>query len=427
MTPLVLAAVAFVLLLAFSAVFSGSETAFFSLSRFDLERFAPQSRVRRLMRDPEKLLITILIGNTLVNTAAASIGAIVALYFFPPASHAAGVTLTYEVLAVTLIILVFGEVTPKMLATQKNVAVARVGAVVLTGVMRAFRYAVDFLAAFLLRIGGRLAKSDRPFITAEELRTIVAVEEERGTLEEQERDMIHSVMAFGDTVVRELMVPRADMECLEDSTTVAETVARAKEIGFSRLPVYDGDIDHVVGVLYVKDLLRLDTDADRGRPIAGFIRPAYFTPENKKAGELLRELQRKRIHIAIVVDEYGGTAGLVTLEDLVEEIVGDIRDEYDEEEPLVRVVDERTVVADGSVRLGELAEELGVDIEAGDVDTLGGYLMDAFGRIPSPGETLERNGLGFLVESVHEQRITKVRVTRLSEPSPGGASADQGE
>jgi CBS domain containing-hemolysin-like protein len=427
MTLLVLAFVAFAVLLSFSAVFSGSETAFFSLSRFDLERFDPQSRVRRLMRDPEKLLVTILVGNTLVNTAAASIGAIVALHLFPPTTHSASITLTYEVLVVTLIILVFGEVTPKMLATQKNIAVARVGAVVLTTVMRAFGIIVDSLAAFVLRIGGHLAKSDRPFITAEELRTIVAVEEERGTLEEQERDMIHSVMAFGDTVVRELMVPRADMECLEDSTTVAETVVRAKEIGFSRLPVYDGDIDHIVGVLYVKDLLRLDTDADRGRPIAGFIRPAYFTPENKKADDLLRELQRKRIHIAIVVDEYGGTAGLVTLEDLVEEIVGDIRDEYDEEEPLVRVVDERTVVADGSVRLGELAEELGVAIEAGDVDTLGGYLMDAFGRIPAVGETLERNGLGFVVEAVHEQRITKVRVTRLEGPPSGGPSASAGE
>jgi putative hemolysin len=426
MNPLILASTAFVILLVLSAVFSGSETAFFSLSRFDLERLDPHSRARRLMKDPEKLLITILIGNTLVNTAAASIGAIVALHL-SPTSRPAGVTITYEVLIVTLIILVFGEVTPKMLATQRNIGVARIGGVVLGGVMRPFRFLVDFLAAFVFRIGGRLAKSDRPFITAEELRTIVAVEEERGTLEEQERDMIHSVMEFGDTVVRELMVPRADMECLEDSTTVAETVVRAKELGFSRLPVYDGDIDHIVGVLYVKDLLRLDMDADRGRPIAGFVRPAYFTPENKKADELLRELQRKRIHIAIVVDEYGGTAGLVTLEDLVEEIVGDIRDEYDEEEPLIRAVDEQTVVADGSVRIGELGEELGVEIEAGDVDTLGGYLMDAFGRIPGVGETLERNGLGFVVEAVEEQRITKVRVTRLAERASGGPSASDGE
>jgi CBS domain containing-hemolysin-like protein len=190
-------------------------------------------------------------------------------------------------------------------------------------------------------------------------------------------------------------------------------VARIRELGLSRFPIYHGDIDHIVGILYAKDLLKLDTEADAGQEVGSLIRPARFTPESKKAGELLRELQRRRIHIAIAVDEYGGTAGLVTLEDLIEEIVGEIRDEYDEEEPLVKVIDKSTVIADGMVRLEDLAEEIEADLEVEGIETLGGFLMDAFGRIPSEGEKLERGDLAFTVESVEEQRIVRVRIDRI--------------
>jgi CBS domain containing-hemolysin-like protein len=216
------------------------------------------------------------------------------------------------------------------------------------------------------------------------------------------------------------MVPRVDMDCFEDVVTVIEAVGRSKELGFSRVPVYHGDIDHVVGVLYVKDLLKLDLEIDGSRRVREIVRPAYYTPESKKAGELLRELQRQRIHIAIVVDEYGGTAGLVTLEDLIEEIVGEIHDEYDTEEPMIQVVNKTTVVADGMLRLDELAEEMEIEIDREGVETLAGYLMDAFGRIPSVGEKLEREGLEFTVEEVEEQRITRVRIVRLDvEPGAG--------
>jgi CBS domain containing-hemolysin-like protein len=203
------------------------------------------------------------------------------------------------------------------------------------------------------------------------------------------------------------------MHCLEDTTTVGKAVGAVKEAGFSRLPVYDGDIDHIVGILYAKDLLKLDPETDRERSIRDVARAPTFTPESKSAGELLKELQHRRIHIAIVVDEYGGTAGLVTLEDLIEEIVGEILDEYDEEEPLLQVINKTTLLADGMVRLDELAEEVGVGLEGDGVETLGGYLMDAFGRIPSEGEKLERDGLEFTVEDVEEQRITGVRIVKL--------------
>jgi putative hemolysin len=423
MIVVVLAAIGFGALLFLSGVFSGSETAFFSLSRLDLEELDPGGRVRRLMKQPDRLLISILLGNTLVNVAAGSLGALVALGIARARGFPEPATIALEVGVVTFVILVVGEVAPKMQAMQRNVLVARRSAPIVLGVQSAFRPIVVAFESIVTRMQGRLAEEQSPFVTAEELRTIVAISEERGTLEEDERDMIDSVMEFGETVVREVMVPRVDMECFEDTTLVGDAVAKIKELGLSRFPVYRGDIDHVIGVLYAKDLLKLEPEADAGRRVGGLIRPAHFTPESKKAGELLRELQRRRIHIAIAVDEYGGTAGLVTLEDLIEEIVGEIRDEYDREEPLIRVVDRSTVIADGMVRLEDLGAEIEADLEVEGIETLGGFLMDAFGRIPSEGEKLERGGLEYTIQSVEEQRIVRVRIERLD----ADAQAEPGE
>ena len=414
MTYLVSTGIGFAILLYFSGLFSGSETAFFSLSKLDLGEMPPGSRVRRLMEKPERLLIAILIGNTLVNVAAGSLGALAALTLSRTRGYPEGMTIALEVGVVTFVILIVGEVAPKMYAMQRNIAFARRSSGLLSLVTQVLKPVVSALDALVGRLGGDAMGEERPFVTAEELRTIVALSEERGTLEEDERDMIDSVMEFGDTVVRELMVPRVDMECFDSTSTVGQATDGVKELGFARVPVYEGDIDHIVGILYAKDLLKFDTETDRERPIADMLRPPFFTPESKNAGDLLRELRRRRTHIAIVVDEYGGTAGLVTLEDLIEEIVGEIHDEHDqEEEQLLTVIDKSTLVADGMVRHDELAESMGLVLEGEGIETLGGYLMDAFGRIPSEGEKLERDGAEFTVESVVEQRIKGVRVVRV--------------
>ncbi len=411
---IIAAAVGFAGLLYLSGLFSGSETAFFSLSRLELNEMDPRSRIRQLMSTPDRLLITILLGNTLVNVAASSLGAVVALDICHRLGLSVAVTLAVQVVVVTFVILVVGEVAPKMYAMQHNRIFARRSSAVLALVRRLFRPVIEWVHTMVSRMG-RLDEGEAPFVTSDELRTIVAISEHEGTLQEDERDMIDSVMEFGDTVVRELMVPRVDMKCFDESTTVPEAVLGFREYGFSRMPVYRGDIDHITGVLYAKDLLRLEPDDQACENIRGLVREATFTPESKSAGELLRELQHRRIHIAIVVDEYGGTAGLVTMEDLIEEIVGEIRDEHDDaERPLFHVLDSRTLVADGSIRLDELADELDiVGFESDGVETLGGYLMDAFGRIPSVGEKLEREGFEFTVEELDEQRITQVTVVKL--------------
>ena len=415
MIPIVLASAGFAALLFLSGIYSGSETALFSLSRIELEEMDPRGRIRRLMSEPERVLIAILLGNTLVNVAAGSLGALVALRLCQASGYPEGTTIAVEVGVVTFVILIFGEVAPKMYAMQRNKVTAGRNAPLIMATQRVFDPVVGALNAFVAKMHGRVGEEERPFVTAEELRTIVALSEEHGTLEEDERDMIDSVMEFGDTVVREIMIPRVDMHCFEDTATVGEAIEEVKRLGHSRLPVYRGDVDHVVGILYAKDLLKLDLDAERDRTLSELVRPPYYTPESKKAGSLLRELQRRRIHIAIVVDEHGGTAGLVTLEDLIEEIVGEIRDEHDQEEPLFQFVDSSTVIANGVVRLEELADEIEVELESEDVETLGGFLMEAFGRIPSAGEKLERAGLEFTVEAVDEQRITRVRIVRLPE------------
>lgn len=412
MSYLITSSIGFIVLLFFSSLYSGSETAYFSLSKLDLSELDDRSRVRRLMADPERLLIAILVGNTLVNVAAGSLGALMALHIGRTYGYSEGLTIALEVGVVTFVILVVGEVAPKMYAMQRNLELATRNSAVLMTTMNVFRPVVSALAAIVDRLGGNGAEEERPFVTAEELRTIVALSEERGTLEEDERDMIDSVMEFGDTLVRELMVPRVDMECFDSETTVGVAIDGVREFGFSRVPVYDSDIDHVVGVLYAKDLLKFDSESDRDKPIRGMLRTPYFTPESKNAGELLRELKRRRTHIAIVVDEYGGTAGLVTLEDVIEEIVGEIRDEHDQEEPLFTVIDKNTLTADGMLRLDELGETMELTFEGEGVETLGGYLMDAFGRIPSEGEKIERDGVEFTIESVKDQRITGVRIVR---------------
>jgi putative hemolysin len=414
----------FAVLLYLSSVYSGSETAFFSLSRLDLDALDEKSRVRRLAGDPERLLVGILIGNTLVNVAAGSLGALAALRISDANGYSTAATIALEVGVVAFVILLLGEVAPKMYSMQRNVTAATRNAGLVSATLKLLAPLVSVMDALVSSMRGRLADDERPFVTADELRTIVALSGKRGTLEDDERDMIDSVIEFGETIVREIMVPRVDMGCIEDDARMVDVAAQARELGHSRIPVYHDDIDHIVGILYVKDLLKIDLDSSTEVRLAHLVRPAYYTPESKKAGELLRELQHRRIHIAIVVDEYGGTAGLVTLEDLIEEIVGDIRDEYDvDEERPIRVVNRSTILADGVVRLDELADETGVKLESEDVETLGGYLMEAFGRIPSEGEKIERAGFEFTVESVEEQRIKLVRVVRQAR-GPGESGAE---
>jgi CBS domain containing-hemolysin-like protein len=247
----------------------------------------------------------------------------------------------------------------------------------------------------------------------------VAADEE--TIEEEEKEMIHSIFEFGDTVVREVMVPRPDMVMVEKRTPLREVIAEMLEHGFSRMPAYDKEPDKIVGLVYAKDVMRrLHNGRRQGTTLKDLLRPAMFVPESKKVAELLREMQTKRTHMAIVVDEYGDVAGLVTLEDLLEEIVGEIQDEYDREEPQVEPVDERTLRVNGRMPIDEVSELLDVQLPDTEWDTVGGLMAGLLGKVPKRGEEVVFNGLSFRAERIQGRRIAKVLITRLAKDDGGG-------
>ena len=251
-------------------------------------------------------------------------------------------------------------------------------------------------------------------VSEEEIKALIETGEEQGVLDVEERDMIHSVFALGDKKVHEVMVPRTDIVAIDVNTPPHEVLENVVRAGHSRIPVFEGSSDQIIGVLYVKDLFRRLARGEKDVTVRPFLRPAQFVPETKKVDELLREMQKDKVHIAIVVDEYGGTAGLVTIEDLVEEIVGEIRDEYDVERELVLPVSEHEAVMDARVPFSEVQETFGIETPDGadEFDTLGGFVTHELGRLPKAGETIQRDGVRFVVETVAGRRIGRVRVIR---------------
>jgi putative hemolysin len=251
-------------------------------------------------------------------------------------------------------------------------------------------------------------------ISEEDIKEVIETGGEQGVLDVEERDMLHSVFALGEKKVHEVMVPRTDIVAIDVNTPPQEVLESVVSAGHSRIPVYEGSSDQIIGVLYVKDLFRRLARGEKDVTVRPFLRPAQFVPETKKVDELLREMQKDKVHIAIVVDEYGGTAGLVTIEDLVEEIVGEIRDEYDVERELVLPVSEHEAVMDARVPFSEVQETFAIDSPEGvdEFDTLGGFVTHELGRLPKVGETVRSNGVKFVVESVDGRRVGRVRVIR---------------
>ncbi len=253
-----------------------------------------------------------------------------------------------------------------------------------------------------------------PLVTEEQLRFLVQVGEEEGVIEEEEREMIHSIFEFGDTLVREVMRPRIDLIGVPATATINEALTKMTEHGHSRFPIYEGNIDHIVGVVYVRDLIPALRQGRVDQPVLDVRRPAYFVPETKKVAELFREMQRKKVSIAIVLDEYGGTAGLVTMEDLLEEIVGEIQDEYDLEEKPIQLLNEHTAVVNARTHIHEVNDLLGLSLPEENVDTIAGLVYTVFGRVPTQGESATLPGAELRVEKTLGQRITKVRITRTT-------------
>lgn len=410
----------FILLVVLSAFFSGSEVAIFGLSRKDKEeikeREGGSARIlKKLLDAPQQTLVAILTGNNLVNIAAASVAALMAadvchIYAIP---EFWGVII--EIAVVTVVILILSEITPKIIALR-NPLVISLKVATLISIVKLLLYPVVALFTaitdFAVRILG--VERIRLLYTTEELKTLVEVSEEKGELEESEREMISSIFTFGDTLVKEIMVPRTDVSMVGVDTSLPDLIENIKNMGYTRYPVFRENQDEIVGFLYAKDLLPYLREERGDFKLETILREPYFVPENKEIAELLKEFQRNKIHVAVVVDEYGGTAGLVTLEDILEEIVGEIQDEYDQEAPLYTRISPDVIVADARLPIDEANELLGVDLipEDGDYETLGGFIYDQTGHIPSENEWIEYEGYKFVVVEVEGQRLKKIRIEK---------------
>ncbi|RMD85811.1 MAG: HlyC/CorC family transporter [Calditrichaeota bacterium] len=412
----------FLILLALSALFSGSETAFFSLPASILERFKKsriksEKRVAALMQNPRQLLITIVVGNTVVNITTASLAAILTTRVGAILQWNSHVILVIDVLVVTFVLLIVSEILPKVMAVRNAEKFARRFSGFIQFTYYLFFPVTYLLARFTSLLQHRLGlKAEKTQISEDELLALADVGEEYGTLEEEEREIIHSIFEFGETTVKEIMVPRTDMVCIEVHTPYTELLKIVRGKLHSRIPIYKERIDNIVGILYIKDLLPYLYHRKKGAKIdlTKLMREPYFVPEQKKISELLKEFQKNRIHMALVVDEYGGIAGLVTLEDIIEEIVGEIQDEYDKELPMITRINETTFVVDGRMQLEELNEELHLNLpEESGVETISGFILNLMGSVPKEKEKVRYNGYLFTVEQVIKNRIKKVKIEKI--------------
>ena len=393
-----------------SAFFSASETALTSLNKIKLRNMTEENvknadKVQKLIDDPNKLLSSILIGNNLVNNAAAALTTMIAVSLLGGQSGVGAATMV-----ITIIILIFGEITPKTLASQNAEKVSLVVANVISAIVFISTPVVkvmNLITNVLIKILGGNSTEKTPTITEAELKTMVNVSHEEGVLEVDERRMINNVFDFGDLKAKDVMTPRTDMICVEDTIIYDEIVSIFKEERFSRLPVYHESVDNIVGILYVKDIIFID---EKHFKITDYMREPFFTYESKPISELFSEMRGNRIRAAIILDEYGGTSGLVTLEDLVEEIVGDIADEYDEQEEEIEVIKEDEFIVDGSTRLEDVNEMIGLHLESEDFDTIGGYVIGILGSFPDGGEEVETDNIKIVVEEVDKNRIEKLRI-----------------
>jgi putative hemolysin len=420
-------------LITLNGFFAAAEVSIIAMRRTRLrqmlEEGVPEAPIiQRLCDNSSRFLATIQVGITLVGFFAAASTAVTFSVPVQKALEATGVSIlvanaqAIAVTALTLLlaflVMVLGELVPKALALRHAEGMARFAARPL--------YALATLAGPLVHIltlttdsivdllGGGPASS-LPFVTEEEIKTMVDAGEEVGVIEEQEKEMIYSVFALGDITVREIMIPRIDMVAVEVNTPVTEVAQVFARSGHTRLPVYEGTRDNVIGIVHIKDLMRVYAEGTQDQTsLRGILRPPYFVPESKKADELIRELQEKQLQMAIVVDEYGGTAGLVTMEDILEEVVGEIRDEHDREETSIEKVSDEVAIFNGLVPLMDVNETLDIHLEDESVDTIGGFVLSRLGKIPTVGDVVDVPEAHLEVIATSGRRIKKVRVTRIT-------------
>lgn len=400
-----------------SAFFSGSETAFISLQRIRVQHLVDTKvrgakRVAKLMEQPEKFLSTVLLGNNLVNTAAAALATFLAIRLW---GAQWGVLIATVV--ITVLLLIFCETTPKTIATRhaEKLSLAFIGPIeALSWLFTPFVFVLSWIASGFARIfGGKTMPHS--LASEEEIRTMISVGHKEGTVEEEEAEMLHNVFEFGNRPVREVMVPRTEVIWVTKGTKMADFLKLYAQSPLSRFPVYEDNMDNVIGILSVKDIVMAQAKGGlEGKDVIDdLIRPAYFAPETKRVSELFTEMRDKNYRMTVVVDEFGGTAGVVSLSRLMEEIVGPVGDELASIEKEYESIDEYTFQVDGGMRVEEANEEMGLGLPEGDdYETVAGFVLDLLGHIPREGERLKYKKLKIVITEMRGMKIEKIRLTK---------------
>jgi len=387
-----------------------SETALFSLNTVQIERFRERGGavgrlIASMLQRPSNLITTFLVGKAIVTVALSVTATSVALIWYGSGGE-------YLAILVSTIILLICEVTPKNVGLLYPESIARLIAwptQVIVYALLPMRWSLRKLVDALMAeyVGPPISLT-----TTDELKSLVELSKDEGIIDQAERNLIQRVFEFGGHRVSQIMTPRTDVFALEINELLATALPKIKDNRFSRVPLYEGSTDQIVGILYAKDLLPYSRHSEPEVKLRDLLHPVFFVPESKRIDDLLREFQRNKVHMAIVVDEYGGVSGLATMEDALEELVGEIVDEFDIEEILYRQIDPQTYVVSAKMALGEFNKKLGVSIPRDDADTIGGHVFHLFGMLPKRGESVSAYGLTFTIEHVKGPRILEIRVRR---------------
>ena len=407
----------FVILFLLSAFFSGAETSITATGTGKLRTLQEQGKYKFLsstfqwlIDDMQEALTVCLIANNVVNISASALASSVMLEIFGAGA------LVVVVPVMTVLIVIFGEILPKSAAMVYSehvlifsAPILRILAFLLTPLAWAMRKCVTGIG-YLLHMD---LSAQQVFVTRDEIEQVVKIGEESGALEANERRMIDGIIDFDETRVHEIMIPRTDMIALEADDKLSDAVKLFIEEGHSRIPVYEESPDNIIGILYVKDTLKNLLDSDLSCEVRTLLRKPIFVPETIRTAEVLENMRREHIHIAIIVDEYGGVAGLVTMEDILEQIVGEIQDEYDQEVPEVQKLEDGSYLVQGGISLEDLSEALGSEFESEDAESLGGLVLTLSGSFPEEGEIFEYNGWRIKVEALEDHRITSLNLSRI--------------
>ena len=422
------------LLILLNAFFAGAEIAFISLNDAKIDVQAKEGnkkakKIKDMLTNPSKFLATIQIGITLAGFLSSAFAsetfasqlAPVLNELIPQIGLAAWNNIAIIVITIILsyFTLIFGELVPKRIAMKNYEKIAFTS----IGIIKAISIVTSPFVKFLTlstnvvsRMFG-ISETDEETVTEEEIRMMVDVGEEKGTIEEEEKNMINNIFEFNDKVVSEIMIPRTEVFAIDMRLSISEVIEQlSEELRYSRIPVYDQNIDNIKGIVYIKDILL--SNKNKNAKIKNLIKEAYYVPETKPVNELFEELRKNRKQIAIVIDEYGGTSGIVTMEDILEEIVGDIYDEYDEVENWIEKIDDNTFIFSGNTAIYDVEEALDIQIEEGDYDTISGYLVEKLGRVPTnkdKGVLIEKDKVSYKIEKVEDKHIVKVKACKVIE------------